>query len=238
MKKIFLFLMMAGLGLLTSAQRTINDPNVEKRNVGSFTGIRISSAFDVYITQGDAEAVAVSASKPEYRDRIVTKVDNGVLVIRFDTDKNFWRGNNNVKLRAYISVKKLELLNVSGACTVDMEEGLSANELKIIFSGASKLKGKVDAKNLTVDVSGASDIIVSGNAEKIKVDIGGASNFRAYDLPANYCDINASGASNVNITVNKELNAKASGASDIRFKGEGLIRDIKTSGASNVSRKS
>jgi hypothetical protein len=34
------------------------------------------------------------------------------------------------------------------------------------------------------------------------------------------------------------LNAKASGASSVRFRGEGLIRDIKTSGASNVTRKS
>jgi hypothetical protein len=46
------------------------------------------------------------------------------------------------------------------------------------------------------------------------------------------------GASSVNITVNKELNANASGASSVRFKGEGLIRDIKTSGSSNVTRKS
>lgn len=238
MKKTFLMLMMAGLGMMTFAQRTISDPNAEIRNVGGFTGIRVSSAFDVYITQGDAEALAVSASRPEYRDKIVTKVDNGVLVIRFDSDKNFWKGNNNVKLRAYISVKKLELLNVSGACTVYMEDGVSANEMKMIFSGASRLKGKMDVKNLTVDISGASDITVSGNTEKINVDISGASNFRAYDLATNYCDIDASGASNVNITVNKELNAKASGACDIRFKGDGLIRDIKTSGASNVSRKS
>ena len=35
-----------------------------------------------------------------------------------------------------------------------------------------------------------------------------------------------------------KLNADASGASTVRFKGEGLIRDIKTSGASNVTRKS
>ena len=58
--------------------------------------------------------------------------------------------------------------------------------------------------------------------------------FKGFDLATNYCDAEVSGATSVNITVNKELYANASGASDVRFKGEGLIRDIKTSGASNV----
>jgi len=38
--------------------------------------------------------------------------------------------------------------------------------------------------------------------------------------------------------VNKELSARASGASDIHYKGDGLIREIKTSGASNISKRS
>jgi hypothetical protein len=238
MKKIFLILMMAVTGSVLYAQKTINDANVEKRDVGSFTAIRVSSAFDVYISQGDAEVVAVSASKPEYRNHIVTKVENGVLIIRLDAEKNFWKGANNVKLRAYISVKKLEMMNISGACDVNIENGLSSNELKVTLSGASSLKGKVDVKNLVVDLSGASDVTLSGNADKVSVETSGASDFKSFDLATNYCDVNASGASTVNITVNKELSAKASGASDIRYKGEGLIRDIRTSGASNITRKS
>ncbi|MBK5269995.1 MAG: DUF2807 domain-containing protein, partial [Bacteroidia bacterium] len=51
-----------------------------------------------------------------------------------------------------------------------------------------------------------------------------------------YCDARASGASDIRITVNKELSAHVTGASDLHFKGDGLIRDIKTSGAGSVSR--
>jgi len=72
----------------------------------------------------------------------------------------------------------------------------------------------------------------------LSVEASGASDFKGFDMTTNYCTAEASGASSVNITVNKELNAKASGASSVRFKGEGLIRDIKTSGSSNVTRKS
>jgi hypothetical protein len=240
MKKIqvMLMLMLVNAGLF--AQKTINDPNAESRNLSGFHAIKISNAFDVYISQGNEDAVAISASKTEYKAKIITEVKNGVLIIRFDDDKKFWKGWNSdkQKLKAYISVKKLDRLDVSGACDVVLEDGISAEELTIDLSGASDLKGKINAKKLSVDISGASDATISGDAAELKIDASGASDFKGFDLVTNYCTAEASGASSVNITVNKELNARASGASSVRFKGEGLIRDIKTSGASNVTRKS
>jgi len=220
--------------------QTINDANAEPRNLSGFHAIKISNAFTVYISQGNEDAVAISASKAEYRDKIITKVENGVLIIRFDDDKKFWKGWNGdkQKLTAYISIKKIDRLDVSGACDVFFEEGISSEDLDVKLSGASDLKGKIDAKKLSFNISGASDATISGNSAELSVDASGASDFKGYELVTNYCTAEASGASSVNITVNKELNAKASGASSVRFKGEGLIRDIKTSGSSNVTRKS
>lgn len=221
-------------------KKTINDPNAEARNLSGFHAIKVSNAFTVYISQGNEDAVAISATKAEYKEKIITKVENGVLIIKFDDDKKFWKNWNGdkQKLKAYISIKKIDRLSVSGACDVFIEDGISAEELSIHLSGASDLKGKVEAKKLTCDISGASDMTISGNAAEVNVEASGASDFKGFDLVSNYCNAKASGASSVNITVNKELSANASGASDVRFKGEGLIRDIKTSGASNVSRRS
>ena len=239
MKKIQVMLM----GILVSTvlfAQTINDANAEPRNLSGFHVIKISNAFTVYISQGNEDAVAISASKAEYREKIITKVENGVLIIRFDEDKNFWKGWNGdkQKLKAYISIKKIDRLDVSGACDVFFEEGISAEELTVRLSGASDLKGRIDAKKLSFNINGASDATISGNAAELSVDASGASDFKGFEMTTNYCTAEASGASSVNITVNKELNAKASGASSVRFKGEGLIRDIKTSGSSNVTRKS
>ena len=240
MKKIQVMLMAMLVSAVLFAQKTINDPNAEPRNLSGFHAIKISNAFTVYISQGNEDAVAISASKAEYKAKIITKVENGVLIIRFDEDKNFWKGWNGDKQRltAYISIKKIDRLDVSGACDVFFEYGISSEDLSVKLSGASDLKGKIDAKKLSFNISGASDATISGNAAELSVDASGASDFKGYELVANYCDAKASGASSVNITVNKELNANASGASNVRFKGEGLIRDIKTSGSSNVTRKS
>jgi len=240
MKKVFLIVLAGSVSFLLSAQKTVTDANAEKRDVSGFHALKISNAFEVYITQGNEEALAVSASRPEYRDKIKTVVENGVLSIRFEEDKKSWKGwiTDRQKLKAYISVKNLDRLTVSGACNVYIEDGIDADELTLNFSGASDLKGKVNAKNLYVELNGASDITLSGNAGKVKIEASGASDFKGFDLVTNFCDAKASGASSVSITVHKELNANASGASSVRFKGEGLIRDIKTSGASSVTRKS
>lgn len=240
MKKIAVLLMSVLFSALLFAQKTINDPNAEARNVGSFHAIKVSNAFEVYISQGNEDALAISASSAEYKQKIITEVKNGELIIRFDEDKKFWKGWNSSKhkLKAYISIKKIDRLHVSGACNVYFEDGLSAEGLTVDLSGASDIKGKIEAKTLKVDISGASRASISGNAATLAIEASGASDFKGYDLVTNYCDAKASGASSVNITVNKELNANASGASSVRFKGEGLIRDIKTSGASNVTRKS
>ena len=240
MKKVQVMLVAMLVSAVLFAQKTINDPNAESRNLSGFHAIKVSNAFTVYISQGNEDAVAISATKPEYKEKIITKVENGVLIIKFDDDKKFWKNWNGdkQKLKAYISIKKIDRLSVSGACDVFIEDGLSAEELSIHLSGASDLKGKVEAKKLTCDISGASDMTISGNAAEVNVEASGASDFKGFDLVSNYCNAKASGASSVSITVNKELSANASGASDVRFKGEGLIRDIKTSGASNVSRRS
>jgi hypothetical protein len=240
MKKIHVMLMAMLVSMVLFAQKTINDPNAEPRNLSGFHAIKISNSFTVYISQGNEDAVAISASKAEYKAKIITRVENGVLIIRFDDDKKFWKGWNGdkQKLTAYISIKRIDRLDVSGACDVFFEEGISSEDLDVKLSGASDLKGKIDAKKLSFNISGASDATISGNAAELSVDASGASDFKGYELVTNYCTAEASGASSVNITVNKELNAKASGASSVRFKGEGLIRDIKTSGSSNVTRKS
>ena len=232
MKKIIAVIGCLFCGIALFAQ--VNDPNAEVREAKDYHGISLSSAFDVYLNQSNQEAVAVSASETKFRDRIKVEVKNGILYIRYDNEGLRWGGGNK-KLKAYISFKQIDQLTVSGACDVFVDGTIKADDLKISESGASDLKGKLDVKNLTIDLSGASDMVVSGSAGQLDVEASGASDFKGFDLVTDVCQLKASGASDIRITVNKELSAHASGASDIQYKGEGMIRDIKTSGASSVS---
>lgn len=234
MKRIAMLLVGMIVGAVLYAQQ-VNDPNAEVREGKNFHGINLSSAFDVYLSQSNEEAVAVSASETKYRERIKVEVKDGILYIDYDGKGISWSSGNK-KLKAYISFKQIDKLTISGACDVFINGTLKADDLAINQSGASDLKGKIDVNKLSVDLSGASDITVSGSAMQLKVEASGASDFKGYDLVTDICNASASGASDIKITVNKELSAHASGASDVRYKGNGVIRDIKSSGSSSVSR--
>lgn len=234
MKKIQLILMGLLLGTVVFAQQ-INDPNAVVRPAKDFHGISVSSAFDVYLSQGSEEAVAVSATEEKYRERITVEVKAGILYIGYNSKGLSWSSGNK-KLKAYISYKNIDRLNVSGACDVMISGVLKAGNLDIRQSGASDLKGKLDVNKLTVDLSGASDMTVSGTASQLSIEASGASGFKGYELVTDICNARASGASDIKVTVNKELSASASGASDIYYRGNGVIRDIKSSGSSSVSK--
>ncbi|MES1198220.1 MAG: head GIN domain-containing protein [Chitinophagaceae bacterium] len=233
MKKIVALLLVMLSGIVIFAQQ-VNDANAEVREAKNYHGISVSNAFDVYLSQGNTEAVAVSATESKYRDRIKVEVKDGILKVWYDNEGKWSKGNK--KLKAYISFKEIDKLTISGACDVFLSGTLKADDLTVNLSGASDLKGKIDTKKLKVDLSGASDINLTGNAGQLSIEVSGASNFKGYDLITDYCDAHASGASDIRITVNKELSAHVSGASDLHYKGDGLIRDIKTSGAGRVSR--
>jgi hypothetical protein len=234
MKKLSLLLM----GLVMTAglyAQQVNDPNAEIREAKNFHGINLSSAFDVYISQSNEEAVAVSAADVKYREHIKVEVKDGILYVGYDSKGLRWGGGNK-KLKAYISFKQIDKLSISGACDVFITGTLKADDMVINLSGASDLKGKIDVKKLSVDLSGASDMTVSGNAPRLDVQASGASNFKGFDLVTDVCDARASGASDIRVTVNIELSAHASGASDVKYKGNGKITDIKSSGSSSISK--
>lgn len=236
MKKFFAILCLLTVSGLLHAQLTVNDANAEVRSVSPLTAIEISHAFDVIITQGNQEALAVSASNKNDLENIKTTVQNGVLKIWYDQKGGKW---GNRKLKAYIGVKSLQKITASGASDIRIEGSLSAAQLKVQLSGASDLSGKVFVnETLDISLSGASDVKISGSANNVVVNAHGASDVKAYDFTAARCDVDASGASSVRITVEKELSVKLSGASSVDYKGAAMIKDVKTSGASSVSRKS
>jgi hypothetical protein len=236
MRSLLIAFYIISFSLVANAQKVVNDANAEPRAVNSFHAIHISNAFEVILSQDAQEGLAVSANNKEDLSGIKTSVDNGVLKIWFD-QKGWWPKNR--KLKAYIAIKNVDEIKAGGASNIKVDGSISSTALKLDFSGASDLKGKLNVNGLLdIHISGASDVEINGTADEVKIDASGASDVKAYDFTTTNCSVDASGASSIKITVNKELAAKLSGASSVNYKGSAMIRDIKTSGASSISRKS
>ena len=237
MKKIIVSIVLLASFFIVKAQKAfVTDANAEQRTLsGSFNTIKVSGGIDLYLSQFDSESIAISASEQKYKERIKTVVENNTLKIYYEGDKT-WSGGNK-KLKVYVSFKNLEKLQASGASDVQVAGTINVKSLNLNMSGASDFKGAVKLNNLTLELSGASDATISGVTNSITIQSSGASDFKGYDLVTDVCNAKASGASDIHITVNKEISANASGASDISYKGSAVIKDQHTSGASSVGRK-
>ena len=227
----FLLLILTGAFAQTT-KKMVFDGAAEDRNLSGFTAINLSNAFDVYISQGTEDAVAVAANDASVTKNIKTHISGGVLYISFE--QKGWGSWKNNKLKAYITVKDLQKLTVSGACNVSFVDAITSNYLQISMSGASDIKGVVKVNSLKVGASGASDISLSGTTTDADFNVSGACSIKSLGLVTDNCTVVASGASNVKLTINKYLKANISGASDIRYKGTVSRFETRTSGASDI----
>jgi hypothetical protein len=230
LKAFFLILVACVLHVSVLAQTK------QTRRPGNFDGVSASGAVNVFLRQGNETSVVVEATE-EAQKYLKTEVDNGVL--RIYRDKDFsWRDlvgdSKDGKVNVYITCPRLRSVAVSGASNVRGESAFTADNFKLQSSGASDITMSVRAKSLDVSCSGASDIKLSGQADRQKVSVSGGSEYQAYTLQSRTANIQASGASEAYVSVDGEVMANASGASDIRYKGNARLASSSSSGASSV----
>jgi hypothetical protein len=216
MKKILLLASFIFLAMGSYAQKTVTESNAQKRSVKSFHSIDVSSGIKVLLTQGDKEELAVSAGDPAYLEYIETTVKDGVLKITRDQDWKFWNQWKNWKVTVYLSYKDLK--------------SIKAN------SGAHISGSDLNFNNLEVKMSSGAFAELEGKTTDLSVDASSGAMFKGYELTSTKCMAESSSGGGVQINVSKELNAKASSGGSVRYKGEGLIRDIKVSSGGTVKR--
>lgn len=203
----------------TVAQKVVyDDNNAQKRTISSFHAIETSSGIEVIISKGDKEELAVSVGNTDYLDEVKTVVENGTLKISRQGDWKFWNKWKNWRVKVYVSYKNLDAVKAT--------------------SGGSVNGSDISLEKLTARLNSGGTITLSGTVSSLDVDGSSGAQFRGYGLSAVNCIAEASSGAGVQITVTKEISAKANSGGFIRFKGEALIRDINVNSGGSVKRQS
>lgn len=237
MRKLFFAISFLFSVIVLSAQNTvIRDAHAEARNVGSFTAIEVSNGIDLIIKQGNEDAVAASASTPEIRSRLKTVVENGKLKIYFDSYG--WHNNTTKKeLKAYVSFKTLTSLEANSGADVNTDGNINVGKLALTLSSGADFDGDITATNLDIHLSSGSDMTIKGKVGDLNINTSSGSDFNGYDLVSENCKADASSGSDIEITVNKTLNASASSGGGIDYKGSGVITNVSNSSGGKVKKQ-
>ncbi len=230
-KLVFCFLFLLST-LTLSAQWGDSDADriEENRKVGSFDAISVGYGIDVHLHQSNKTSVSVKAKK-ETMENIITVVKNGTLVIKIDN----WRKRVKGKMDVTIHVPNLKEISASGGSDVYGKGNWEMDNLEINLSGGSDLEMELTANRLTCNASGGSDIDLIGSADKIDISCSGGSDVEAKKFMVKHCTVSASGGSDVEIHTTESIDASASGASDITYKGNPSQVKVHSSGSSDIS---
>ncbi len=238
MKKIVYSLLAVVLFSATAfAQKTFNDVNAEKRTVSSFHGIEVGTGIELMLTAGNAEEVAVSADKTEYRDKIVTKIENGILKIHYETKPGAVNKTKETKnLKAYVSYKLLDKLDANTGAEVKIEGVLKSSKLDLIANTGALVNGKVEIDELGISQNTGSKITLSGSANKLEIDGSTGSKFSGLEMSTASCSVKVSTGAIISVNADNKIEAKASTGGSVKYKGNPSVKEIKKNTGGTVSK--
>lgn len=199
------------------------------RVLETFTSIEASGAHNIFLTQNDTQSFKIETDE-NLEPLIITEVKNGVLKIY-----NKENIKNPTKLNIYINVKELNLIDVSGANDIVMQNTFKTTNFLIKCSGACDMKIKIETSNLKINSSGAGDLDIQGSTNDVIYDISGAVEIKAYELICKKAKIDMSGAGSLRINVSESISGSASGACSIFYKGNPTLNNLSKSGVASFT---
>lgn len=211
-----------------------NNITMESRQHSGYDKIDVSDAMEVILTMDTQESVVVEANE-NLHQYILTDVVSGTLKIRL---KNNIRVKSGASIKIYVNALAIDDIRIDGASRVELTNDLITSNFNLDVSGASSFQGGFTAVDSDIDISGASKVEIWGSTTNANAKISGASNLADFAFTiTDYLNIDLSGASKAELTVDGTMDIEASGASTFNYKGDGLIDNLNLSGASSVNKK-
>lgn len=184
----------------------------EKRNITTpFTKIAASTGVEVIVDQSETTEVEVEVDD-NLMEHIVTKVENGTLIIKID-------GNINTMESAIVrvSTKTIEGLESTSGATIRSKSTLRGTNLKVKSSSGSTINTDLEYEKVSCESSSGSEIKVNGKALVLETSSSSGSEIEAQDLAANEIFAQSTSGSSTIVNPIVLLNAKASSGSSIDY---------------------
>ena len=239
MKKLLVlsFLLTALQTSVLRAQNIINDSLAEKRTVSGYHGIEVGTGIELLLTEGNSEEVAVTAATVAFRDKIVTKVENGILKIHYETKMGSINKTKESKyLKAYVSYKTLDWLHATTGAEVKINGVLKSASLSLEANTGALVDGEVDINLFKISQNTGSKIMLTGKADKLDIDGSTGSKFKGENLSIASCNIAVSTGAIVSVNAEKELQVKASTGGSVKYKGNPALKEIKKNTGGSVNK--
>ncbi len=192
----------------------------------------VSNVFNVYVSFSETEESVQVEASANIHSLVEMSQSGNKLIVGLHKNTTFTGGAP--VLNVYIKTATLSKVKATGTAFVEFENLLERSQLDLEITGAAEVSGSIEVDDLVAKLLGASILDISGNSNSFDIDASGASQMTGFDFATNTLKTDLTGASNISLVVNQKLDVKASGASNVRYKGSGVINNQDLKDASQI----
>jgi hypothetical protein len=230
-KMVWMLVLLSALASCSKNRVKCTGESEKTYAVAAFSKVNASENFHVHITNGNTATIKVKGCTENIRDLDVAVGAGGVLTVKYGTVGMV----HDEPLDVFITMPQLVLLNASAAAQVQVSGFENqASYLRLVLSGAAEATVAGTPTEVTFLLSGASKLVVTGTTANLVGELNGAAYLDAYGLASLRTELDASGASKAHVRAQDKLYVTASGASEVRYKGNPPQIFTEVSGAAKV----
>lgn len=221
---------------------------VQVRNVGKFTGIKVSSGIKVSFTQDSKQSVIIETN-PDLQNYVKTELEGDILKIYVENTDG--KNLNFKKLNAIISAPELSKIAVNSGATFTGTNTINSpyfqiattsgghinadlatkEKVELSTTSGSSARLHITAKNLEMSATSGSDAVLVGNIEETKFSVSSAASVNAQDLVSKISTISANSASNLKVNVSEKIQAAITSGANVRYRANSTV--VKNAGLSS-----
>jgi hypothetical protein len=223
MNKASLVVALIGLSVwLSSSSCEITGQTVkETRSLSAFNALSLTMSANIYLSQGDQQAVQIEAEKGSL-EFIKTEINGNTLAII--SKEGHWRSMGDIKI--YITVPEIKEIAVSGSGNIVSQTSIHSEDMKINVSGSGNVKiPSLETTAIEVTITGSGNVTLAGKNDQAKLEatITGSGGVKADELSVASAGITISGSGSARVNVLKALETNITGSGSVLYKGSPQI---------------
>jgi hypothetical protein len=192
--------------------------------------------INLFLKQGDDYSIEVEAEN-RFIDNVITEVKSGKLHIYYSKKSSLIRTVNHSKINVYVTVTRLDLVEVSSGANLFCEQRLKLEKLKVITSSGADARIDVECRDLTLTSSSGSDITAFGSTIYLIANSSSGSDINARALEAVFANLTASSGSDLVAYITGEIEINTSSGGAVTYYGNAIPKVIRQSSGGSVRKQ-
>lgn len=198
------------------------------RELPPFTTLQVNDKMTVHLIRAEKELVTIKADGIDPQ-QIQTTVENNTLIIGFPgIDYKKQKVTVNLYFRV---IREMDIRNDADVITTSL---FKADSLTVTLKYGGSLYLEADLGYLNSNVTGGGLLTAEGYATRHDIFVSSRSTVSAFDLESEVIHIEATSGGKAKLSVESELDAKATTGSYISYRGDPAKKNISATPGSEV----